>query len=158
MRNLIILICVLFFTGCLSSGQQIEITPEYIINGNWDEHANALEVSRLKVKKDSAINPFSSLSQVEILDKLDVDSSFIFFTNIKYNGEKYSTRKVYFNKDNGFPWLADKYGNTKVKTIGNLQSDNWYKFSHLLTHPYFVYVYIDSVNKVHWFDVNLANY
>lgn len=158
MKSILILICAVFFNGCFNRDERIEITSEYIINENWNEHANAIEISRLKEKKDSTINPFADLSQVEILDKLEDDSSFIFFTNVKYNGEKYSTRKVYFNKDNGFPWLADKYGNVKVKTIGNLQSNNWYKFSHLVTHPYFVYVYIDSVSKIHWFDVNLANY
>lgn len=154
----VMLICVSFLTGCFGLHKRIDITSEYIINENWDDHANAIEISKLNVKKDSVISPFSDLNQIELLDKLEDDSSFIFFANVKYNGEKYSTRKVYFNKDNGFLWLADKNGDVRVKTIGDLQPDNWYKFSHLVTHPYFVYVYIDSVNKVHWFDVNLSNY
>jgi hypothetical protein len=147
---------VLFFAGC--TYKKIEISTEYIINENWDEHANAIEISRQKIKKDSFINPFSDLNQTEILNKLENDSSFIFFANAKYNGERYLTRKIYFNKDNGFLWLTDKYGDTKVKTIGNLQSKTWYKFSHLVTYPYYIYVYVDSSNNVQRFNVNLANY
>lgn len=150
------ILLIFMFTGC--SDKKIEITNEYVVNSNWDEHANAIEVIRLKVKSDSVINPFSDLNQIEILDKLEDDSSFIFFANVKYNREKYSTRKVYFNKDNDFLWLADNIGDVRVKTIGNLQPGSWYKFSHLVTHPYSVYVYIDSINKTHRFDVNVANY
>jgi hypothetical protein len=144
------------------SDKQIEITTEYIINENWDEHANAIEINKQKVKKDSVINPFTELNNTEILSKLENDSSFIFFANVKYNGDKYSTRKIYFNKDNDFYWkegyLAGNEIKDTVKRIGALEQNYWYKFSYLKTHPYYVYVYIDSSNRVHRFDVNLANY
>lgn len=150
----------LVVAGC--SNKKIEITPEYIINEKWDEHANAIEISKQKVKKDSVINPFSTLYNGDLASKLEDDSSFIFFANVKYNGEKYSTRKIYFNKDNGFFWregyLVGKETKSTVNVIGALKKNNWYKFSYLVTHPYYVYVYIDNTNKVHRFDVNLSNY
>lgn len=147
-------ICIL--TSCLH--EHIEITSEYIINGNWDEYANAIEITRMKVKEGSFINPLSKITQDEILSKLEDDSSFIFFANVKYNGEAYATRKVYFNKNNDFLWLLDNGRGVKTQAIGNLQPGNWYEFSNLVTYPYYIYVYIDSTNKVHRFDVNLANY
>ncbi len=156
MRNLfILLITVLTVGGCLN--KKIEITAEYITNANWDKQANAIKINKLRLTNDSTINPFVDLNQIELLEKLEDDTSFLFAGNVKYNGEKYSNRKVYFDKKNGFFWWSDK-GETKTETIGNLQKDNWYKFSDLVTYPYYVYVYIDSSNKAHRFDVNLANY
>ena len=156
MRNsIILLITVLTFIGCLN--KKIEITPDYIINANWDEQANAIKINKLGLKKDSIINLYSNINQVELIEKLIDDTSFLFVGNVKYNNENYTTRKVYFNKNNGFFWWSNK-GEIKTKTIGNLQQGNWYKFSNLLTYPYYVYIFIDSSNKVHRFDVNLANY
>ena len=156
MRNFIILlIAVLTVAGC--SNEKIEIKADYITNANWNEQANAIKINKLRLKKDSTINPYSELNQIELLDKLEDDTSFLFVGNVKYNGEKYITRKVYFNKKNGFFWWSNR-GESKTETIGNLQKDNWYKLSDLVTYPYFVYVFIDSANTVHRFDVNLANY
>lgn len=150
----------LIFASC--SNKKIEITPEYIINQKWDEHANAIEIGKQMVKKDSVINPFSNLYNADLLSKLEDDSSFIFYANVKYNGEKYSTRKVYFNMDNGFYWNEGYLIGTETKRtvdkIGVLEKNQWYKFSHLVTHPYYVYIYVDSSNKVHRFDVDVANY
>jgi hypothetical protein len=156
MKNLLILLVTLLtLASCMN--KKIEITPNYIINANWDEQANAIKINKLKLKKDSVINPYSDLNQIELLEKLENDTSFLFVGNVTYNGEQYLTRKVYFDKPNGFFWWSNN-GETKTETIGELQKDNWYKFSHLVTYPYYVYVYIGSVNKVHRFDVNLANY
>ena len=57
-------------------------------------------VEKMKVKKDSIINPFSDLSQGEILDKLIEDFSpavslFLAFS-MAGHGEK-PHRKIYFN-------------------------------------------------------------
>lgn len=154
-KTIVTLISVLIFTSCLN--KKIEITSDYITNANWNEQANAIKINKLRLKKDSTINPVSDLNQVELLEKLEDDTSFLFVANVKYNGEKYSTRKVYFNKNNGFFWWSDK-GEAKTEAIGNLQKDNWYKFSDLVTYPYYVYVYVDTLGKAHCFDVNLANY
>lgn len=144
------------------SDKKIEITPEYIINENWNEQANAIEINKQKVKKDSVINPYSKLDDNAVFSKLENDSSFIFFANVKYNGDSYSIRKVYFNKYNGFYWkegyLVETETKTPVKVIGTLEKNCWYKFSYLVTHPYYIYVHVDSSNKVHRFDVNMANY
>lgn len=161
-----IIICAFTFIGCLN--KKIEITSAYIINENWSkkneqELANSITINKMNIKKDSAINPFLKLSQSEILNKLEEDSSFMYYANVKIEqGESYKNREIYFNKYNGFYWGSKSRFNTTdtVKTIGNLQQDNWYKFSDLglISHPYYIYIYIDTANKVHRFDVNLANY
>jgi hypothetical protein len=110
----------------------------------------------MKPKKDSALN-LSSLSQADILTKLEDDSSFIYYANVLTNERSFKGVKIYFNKDNGFYWSGENAGDT-AKRIGNLQKDTWYKFSYLKTYPYYVYVYIDSSNYAHRYNVNLANY
>ncbi|HMR85490.1 MAG TPA: hypothetical protein PKE30_20235 [Niabella sp.] len=143
------------------SSNKIEITPEYIINENWNKRdegieGNSIEIKRMKVKKDSMINPFADLTQVDILDKLEVDSSFIYTANVKINNERgNSDKKIYFNRDNGFYWWADQ-GERKIRVLGKLQTSSWYEISRL---SYYYYViYIDSADKVHQFIVNQANY
>lgn len=157
---------LLMFASC--SNEKVEITPEYIINENWSKKnerawANSITINKMKVKKDSTINPFLELSQSEILNKLEEDSSFMHYGNVKIEqGESYKNRKIHFNRFNGFYWGSkNRFNNIDtVKTIGNLQQGAWYKFSdlRLIIHPYYIYVYVDSSNKVHRFDVNLANY
>ncbi|WP_346320279.1 hypothetical protein [Chitinophaga sp. YIM B06452] len=154
-KNIVLLIMIVSLTGCL--WEKIEITSDYIINGNWSEHVNSIEINKLRLKKDSTINPFANLNQAEILEKLEDDTSFIFVGNVKYNGEKYSTRKVFFNKKNNFLWWTTK-GDTQIETIGSLQKNTWYKFSSLGNYPYIVYIYVDSANKVHRFTVNQSNW
>lgn len=153
------ILLIFMFTGC--SDKKIEITSEYIINENWDKKgeqvgSNSIKINRMKLKKDSMINPFSDLSQEDILNKLEEDSSFIYVANIKIRQEEsYKGKKIYFNRDNEFYWWTNQ-GNSKTKILGRLEAGNWYVFSRL--NPYYEYVYVDSVNKVHRFNVNLANY
>lgn len=156
----------LILVGC--SDNKIEITPDYIINENWSKKneqalANSITIYKMKIKKDSTINPFLKLKQSEILNKLEEDSSFMHYANVKIPiKETYKSKKIYFNKSNGFYWGSKSRFNSTdtVKTIGNLQQNAWYKFSDLglINHPYHIYIYIDSTNNVHRFDVNLANY
>ena len=155
----------LIYASC--SDRKIEITPAYIINENWSKKnekasANSITINKMKIKKDSAINPFLELSQSEILTKLEEDSSFMHYANVKIEqGESYKNRKIYFSRYNGFNWGSKSRlnSNDTVKTIGDLQQRTWYKFSDLglISHSH-IYVYIDSVNKPHRFVVNLANY
>lgn len=152
---------VLIFGSC--SNKKIEITSEYIINENWSKKndeggGNSMRIDKMKIKKDSTIDFFSEEGQVEILNKLEEDSSFRWFTNIKMPEAKtYKNKKIYFNKDNGFTWLDD-VSQKRTTVFGNLEKNQWYRFSHLVTYPYYIYLYIDSTNKIHRFDVNLANY
>lgn len=118
-------------------------------------------INRMKVRRDSAINPFSNLNQSEILSKLEEDSTCIHYTNVRLKGkESYDNKKIYFNRDNGFYWGTDRSGNSqKVKTIGNLKNGNWYKFSSLGTiEIQFIFIYVDSIGNVHRFDVWHSNY
>ena len=88
-------ICML--TAC--SGKKIEITNEYIINENWTREneqawANSIMINRMRVKQDSSIYPFKGLSQSEVLSKLEEDSTFIYYTNVRLKeGESYNKKK-----------------------------------------------------------------
>jgi len=158
-------ISICLFTAC--SSRKIEITNEYVINENWSRQneqagANSIAISKMKVRSDSSFNPFSDLNQYEVLNKLDDDSSFTYYTNVRLKeGESYNNKKIYFDQDNGFYWLRENRNNTaeKVKTIGNLQKNNWYKFSNLGSIGIrYIVVYIDSTNNVHRFDVFHSNF
>ncbi len=158
MKLTIFLVPFLIFllSGCLN--EKIEITREYIINPHWDEQANAIKINKMKLKNDSIINFFSDLGQEEILNKLEEDSLFRWFANAKIKKEySYKNARIYFNRDNGFTWLDDVSGK-RTTIFGDLEQNTCYKFSHLVTYPFYVYIYIDSVNNVHRFDVNLSNY
>lgn len=161
MKDLIILfIAVVSITGCMD--KEIEITTEFIVNPNWSKKgeaagANTIAISKMKVRKDSVIYPSSDLSQSEILEKLEYDSLPTFFANVKIKPqESYQTQKIFFNKENEFYWLLDDHGNVKSKIIGKLKTNSWYKISSL---NYYSYVlYIDSMEKVHRYIINQANY
>lgn len=156
MKHLLGILVIIYLVGC-SDKKKIEITTEYIINPHWDRLANAIKINKMRLKQDSVLD-LAHLNQADILDRLEQDSSFFYVANAKIApDEDYASKKIYFNKDNGFPWWR-RGGNSAVKTVGNLERGNWYKFSHLVTYPYYVYIYIDSVNNVHRFDVNLGNY
>jgi hypothetical protein len=150
--------CV-FHIGC--SQENVTITAEYIINEKWNERgeqvgSNSIRISKMRVKKDSILNPVPSPPQADILGKLEIDSSFIYYANVKIpEGESYNGKKIYFNKDNGFTWRNHVTG-METKFLDDLQPGNWYEFSGLRHSP--SYIYVDSVNKVYRFDVNTANY
>ena len=159
------ILCLFILAGC--SDKKVEITAEYIINENWSKKneeawANSITINKMKVKKDSTLDPFSDLSQEELLSKLEEDSSFMHYTNVKIKQEEtYKGKKVFFNRYNGFSWGSKSRHNSAdtVKTIGNLQPASWYKFSDLGLFSYTsIYVYIDSAKKVHRFNINVSNY
>ena len=153
---IICLFSIFFLTKCTQ--QKIEITTEYIINGNWNEQARAIQICKMKLKKDSTID-HTTTYQGEILDKLIEDSSFIYHANIRLKGLEvsYSRKRVYFNRDNGFEW-GDGTLEGRRKVLGKLEQKNWYRFSYLVTYRDYLYIYIDSVGKLYRFDVNLSNY
>jgi hypothetical protein len=155
-----LLIIVLILISC--SNKRIEIASDYIINENWskkndDVGGNSIKITKMAIRKDSIINPFSELNNREVLSKLEEDSLFRWYAIIKIDGGNYENRKIYFNKDNGFTWLDD-VENKRTMIFGNLEKGSWYKFSQLVSYPYDIYIFIDSANVAHRFDINLANY
>jgi hypothetical protein len=157
-------VVVLVLASC--SSNKIEISPEYILNENWTKKnetawANTITIQKMKEKKDSIIDPYSKLSNATILQNLEEDTSFMHFANLRIEGENYKTTKIYFNRFNGFYWGSKSRNNStdSSQTIGNLQQRNWYRFSDLgLGSRSFIFVYVDSSNNVHRFDIDLSNY
>lgn len=161
MKNYILFLSAfLSFWAC--ANKKIEITTDYIINPNWTKQnekvgANNIEIKKMHIKRDSILNPFADVSQDEILSKLEVDSNSIYFANVIIKpSDTYKHKKIYFDRENDFYWIKDKYGNERVKVIGKLELNNWYEISKLNYYSFFVY--IDSLSNVRRYTINQANY
>src|ERR1043165_7759048 len=126
---------LVFLTSCIN--KEVHITSEYIINPNWNEQANYIQITRMNLKKDSIID-LNNLNQVDVVKRLEPDSSFIYRANVTIDrGESYKDKKILFTKNNNFYWRGKTFNDT-TKIIGKLQSGYWYKFSYLVTHAYYV--------------------
>lgn len=149
----IFLLLAFVCTGCQED--KVTITKDYVINPNWNEISNAFQVIRMNLKDSSNIN-LKNVTPPELLKKLVEDTSFSFVTNVKYNGEDYSKRKVYFNRYNGFLWgkLNDRHSNYEQETIGELQQNTWYLLIGLSNVKTLYYVYIDSKDSIYTFKVS----
>lgn len=144
--------------GCKEN--KVTITKDYVINPNWSEADNSFAVHRMKLKDSTKIIDLKDPSEPELYHGLIEDTSFSYTTNVKYNGEDYAKRKVYFNRDNGFQWLENfpKSGSTK-KIFGELQQGTWYLLAGLSQFKTLYYVYLDSSDSLHVFKVStMTNY
>lgn len=141
--------------GCLR--QDVELTTQYVVNENWDKEFNSITIARLKLKKDSSMRSLPAVTVTELLNKLIIDSSFYYVANVKYNGQDYSKRKVYFDDDNGFFWYTID-GESRKEKIGELEKNRWYWLAGVYINKTSIYIYVDSANQVHRFEVNQQNY
>lgn len=165
MRILIIIATVLLFQSCSQEQEtKIVITKDYISNEHWDdERNNAILIERMKLKKDSLLDIFSSDFEKEIpnhwniTNKLEVDSTSYFgYSGLNIKKDKVKLKgKIFFNKNNGFEWYS---ANDDKTIIGSLENNTWYKFSSLKTIAYYVYIFVDDTGKIHRFNVNMANF
>lgn len=138
---------------------KVTITKDYVINPNWDEISNSIQIIRLNLIDSNQID-LNKITSSQLLKSFDHDTNFSFITNVKYNGVNYSTRKVFFDKFNGFYWrkLYDRHSNYKQKTIGSLEKDNWYLFEGLSNVKTLYYVYVDVQDSLHTFKVGAHHY
>jgi hypothetical protein len=153
----ICLVVVIFFMLLLTVSckrKKVIITRDYVINPNWDEHDNSFHVVRMNLKDSSKTINLKDPSEQELYYGLVEDTNFSFSANVRYNGEKYSERKVYFNRDNGFSWWGDRYGKSKRGILGELQPETWYMLAGLSNIKTLYYVYIDSVDSFNVFTVS----
>jgi hypothetical protein len=147
--------------GCFGFKEaEVTITKDYVINPNWGEVSNSFRVIKMKYKNVNDIINLQNASPPDMLNKLIEDTSFSFVTNVKFNGEKFLNRKVYFNKYNGFTWgkFNDIHSNYRQRTIGDLQKETWYLLSGLSNVKTLYYVYIDSLENLHTFRVPASYY
>lgn len=137
------------------SHKEVLITKDYVINPNWDELNNTFGVYKMDVKIGYELN-LDNIQPFDLVNKLTVDSSQSFIGMVKYNGETYAGRKVYFNAPNGFMWcqLSNLHAQCQNQVIGNLQENEWYKLiglSRVNSSSY--YIHIDSAHTLHIFEV-----
>jgi hypothetical protein len=144
---------LLAYVSC-NERKDITITKNYVINPFWDKADNSFQVVRMKQKNSTDSIYIKNISFSVLLKKLEKDTKFSYIANVKYNGEEYSQRKVYFEKDNGFMWLADVHDpNSGKKILGQLRKKTWYLFIGLDREKTLYYVYLDSTDTIHTFRV-----
>lgn len=132
----------------------VTITKDYVINPNWDKTGNAFRVVRMKLKDSNDSIKLNNVSPLEFVQKLEKDTSFTYTANVEYNGENYSKRKVYFERDNGFLWWGDVHdSNSSKKVLGQLQQETWYFFGGLGKEKTLYYVYLDCLGSLQVFKV-----
>ena len=150
-----IFLVLLMLLSC-NGEKEVTITKDYVINPNWDETANVFRVVRMKVKDSIDL---TDVSPPELLERLETDTSFAYTANVKFNGEKYSERKVYFDRENGFLWWGNiHYSNTTKKILGELQQETWYLLGGLSNTRTLYYAYIDSLGNLHSFRVPASSW
>ena len=126
-KNLSFLFVLVFFGCSPYAEEKVTITKEYIINPNWDKQSNSLDVNEMRLKKGlEKINPSSATSFKLLHNLVEVEKS-SFGGNVTYNGEDYSQRKVYFERNNGFLWWGDFHNSKSTKKVlGALKKETWY--------------------------------
>ena len=153
---------MLFFSllSCIGRKEaEVTITKEYVINPNWDKVDNSFDVIKMNIKDSSDTINLKKVSSLELFKNLVEDTGFIYRASVSYNGTKYSERKVYFNRDNGFPWWGDLHKSTSTKSIlGELQRKTWYFLGGLGEEKTLYYVYLDSLDSLHTFRVPASDW
>ena len=153
---------MLFFSllSCIGRKEaEVTITKEYVINPNWDKVDNSFDVIKMNIKDSSDTINLKKISSLELFKNLVEDTGFIYRASVSYNGTKYSERKVYFNRDNGFLWWGDLHKSTSTKSIlGELQRKTWYFLGGLGEEKTLYYVYLDSLDSLHTFRVPASDW
>lgn len=153
---LISAIFILLAISCNES-KEVIITKDYVINPNWDKINNSFQVIRLNLKNSKDTINLRKVAQSELLKKLVEDTSFSYIANVNYNGEMFSKRKVYFNRDNGFTWWSSDINSNKNK-LGELQKNTWYLLAGLSKYRTIYYINIDTYDSVHCFKIMTSNW
>jgi hypothetical protein len=153
---------VVFAIGC-TGDKTVTITQDFVINPFWNKVDNYFEVYKMKLKDSSQSIDLKDPTESELYYGLIKDTSFSFVANVKYNGEDYSKREVYFNKNNGFVWRKppniDPQRSSTYETIGELQKNTWYLLAGLSQFKTLYYIYFDSSDSLHLFKVStMTNY
>lgn len=155
-------VCSCALLSLVEKKRSVRITSEYIENDYWYEYNRSFTVSKLVPKH-------------EYITNLTIDSIIgsyqpFFLQNFEENVEsqrvgylnktkvKFSSRRVFFNKYNGFNWYKmDREHNDRI--FGNLHLRSWYLFTGLFhTSATYVYAYIDEMGNGHLYTVSLSNY
>lgn len=158
MITFFLLFTLVSFMGCRED--KVTITKEYVINPSWDKISNSFTITKMKIKDSGESLELNNVSSQQLLWKLVEDTSFSFTSNVKFNGEGYVKRKVYFNKYNGFVWRKppdiDPSRNITFETIGDLKQNTWYFLGGLGKEKTLHYIYLDSADSLHIYRVDAS--
>ena len=149
---------MLLTLGCKE--KEVTVTKAYVINPYWDKIDNSFTVTKMLLKDSTDSINLKNISPSELLRKLVEDTNLSFIANVKYNGEDYPERKVYFNRANGFSWrkLNDKNSNYKQEIFGELQQKIWYSLGGLGEEKTLYYIYLDNLDNLHSFKVPASSW
>lgn len=145
-------IFLLFILSC--SSKNVTITKDYVINANWSETNNDFAIYKMKLRDSSKNIDLKGATEPELYYGLVKDKSFSYTGFVEYNGEEYSKRKVYFNRDNGFLWWKNfPKSDSTIRILGRLQQNTWYLLAGLSPFRALYYVYLDNSDSLHVFKV-----
>lgn len=143
-----IILLMLLTLGCKE--KMVLITKQYVINPNWNENNNSFAIHKMKLIDSSQTIDLKDPTEPELYHKLVIDTTFSYIANIRYNGENYKKRKVYFNRYNDFLWWGDFHkSNSSKKILGELQQDTWYLMVGLSQFKTMYYIYIDLSDNIY---------
>jgi hypothetical protein len=147
-RKYMVLLFLILLVSCnpFDPGD-IVLTRTYISNEAWDDYNNQIKVEKMQMR-DSVQMIRTDLDSIgKNFTLLQVDSTYIYEYSGFRDKRPNPKGKVYFNRDNGWKWtkVASNYKDNEIHTtIGNLEKDQWYKFSNLRGRGgFFIYVYVD---------------
>lgn len=148
---LVLTVCTL---SCVSWYEEdVIITTDFVINPHWNSVDNSFAVYEMKARDGrSDINP-ANANEAMVHNGLVMDTSSSFIANIEYNGERYSTRKIYFNKDNGVVWRRIPGRGSSMtfeqRILGELKRETWYLLGGLSELRTVYYIYKDHSDSLH---------
>ncbi len=155
-KTLIVINLLIIFTSCsLTRESDVIITKDYVINPYWDSLDNSISISRMKLKDSTVRINLDSVTSQQLLKYLEEDTTFSFISNVHFNGESYSTRKVFFHKDNGFLW-SKQYGANEFEeqeVLDSIEQKRWYLIYGLGEEKTIYYFYIDEIGNLHTFKI-----
>ena len=75
--RIVFIIAIIFSLESCSQEPKIVITKDYISNRYWDNYNNDMHVEKMKLKKDSVLNIFSSDFKKEIPNHWNITNKLV---------------------------------------------------------------------------------
>lgn len=138
---------------------RIQITREYVSNSKWGKCNNSKNTADISIKRIILVDTshvFSEKCKIEnIANNYIIDSTFCYRL---YYTDNCKIKKIYFDREQkDILWIKECSTNLsqKIKTIGKLNLNAWYKLGSI-RHNYVYFIYIDEKDKTHIYKAFIA--
>jgi hypothetical protein len=151
----LILCALLAVAGC--KDETVTITSSYVIGPSRRGFDSSIRIARMVPHGNLGSSDANAPSARDLLKKLVEDTAFIYTAYIKSNEEHLEEPRIYFDRPNDFVWRKppelDSLRTTEFRTIGRLEAGNWYMIAGLSDMKTLYFVYIDSLDHPHPYEV-----